>query len=240
VYQHWLGGRGARMAEEDRQRALEEKIKFLSLVEANIKHLEGKLDNSHTRETRIDKWRSIAASVISHEWRSLWGRMTDKERASQVRDSRWGDLKKRYREKIDQNAKTGSGGGSQSKLDDLDKLVERILGSGSKASVDGLEVSSDGVPANAIDLDDVLHPIVEAEESADITDSSGIPLNGTAPTLPLKPSKRQRLTCTTRSLNDAKVSLKASQEDYVRQKTEYYRLLCEKMKLDLELFYAKE
>ncbi|KAF4649889.1 hypothetical protein FOL47_001611 [Perkinsus chesapeaki] len=229
-------------AEEDRQRALEEKIKFLALVEANIRHLEGKLDNSHTRETRIDKWRSIAASVISNEWRSLWGRMTDKEielaksgdtkatdkLVAYLRDSGWGDLKKRYREKIDQYAKTGSGGGSQSKLDDLDKLVERILGSGSKASVDGLEVSSDGIPADAIDLDDALHPIVEAEEST------------AAPTLPLKPSKRQRMAPTTRSLNDAKVSLKASQEDYVKQKTEYYRLLCEKMKLDLELFYTKE
>ncbi|KAF4654294.1 hypothetical protein FOL46_008783 [Perkinsus olseni] len=206
----------------DRKRVMEEKLSFLALIEQNIKHLEGQFDNSHTRESRLDKWHGIAAMVIANGWRSLcnvvvgesspqtlWGRLSDNDIAlaksgnipatnklvAYLRDSKWGDLKKRYKVKKDKNAQTGSGGGSSCTLDEMDIVVERILGTGSKASVDGLEVLSDGVP-----------DIIGQEE---------------------------RVATDRRSLAEAAVSLKASQENYVKQKTEYYRLLCEKLNAEL-------
>ncbi|KAF4724156.1 hypothetical protein FOZ63_004679 [Perkinsus olseni] len=241
---------------EDRKRVMEEKLSFLALIEQNIKHLEGQFDNAHTRETRLDKWRGIAAIVIANGWRSLWGRLTDNDIAlaksgnipatnKLVAYSKWGDLKKRYKVKKDKNAQTGSGGGSSCTLDEMDIVVERILGTGSKASVDGLEVLSDGVP-DIIGQEEVLHPLVEnsvqqscrsAGDGGDVpitglSDSSrsspssstltGQPHASTATTSSRvdKPSKRQRVATDGRSLAEAAVSLKASQENYVKQKTE--------------------
>ncbi|KAF4712597.1 hypothetical protein FOZ63_013130 [Perkinsus olseni] len=168
-----------------------------------------------------------------------------------LRDGRWGELKRRFTSKRDKNAKTGSGGGKRADYDDLDILVQRILTSkdgGGKAAIDGLDVQSDGggvveeaggSSPSAPNLDAATNEIFGDEAGEESIQDGPKPIAKDTVFIPFSPLKsnpqarlRKRQRCDS-EVEDMKKELAVAQIEYAKKKTEYYDLLCMKLRSEI-------
>lgn len=105
------------MADKEKSR-----VRVLELIRSQRETLFGAFSPSLTKIDKSNAWESI-----TDEAKQL-GLITSNKTAVYMRDVYWQNLRKRTLKKMDDYRKTGSAGGKDAKLDDIDHVVLDIIG----------------------------------------------------------------------------------------------------------------
>lgn len=93
----------------------EEKLLFLQEIKARKSVLFGKFSDIITRDSKLKEWAAIKQVLVTHNVQIA----TEKD-LSYLRDVAWPNLKRYTIEKVDKKKKTGSDGGYEMKLSQID------------------------------------------------------------------------------------------------------------------------
>ncbi|KAF4650983.1 hypothetical protein FOL47_000735 [Perkinsus chesapeaki] len=241
-------------AAEQRAVAANERLQFLSLIEDNYSKLTGKFDATHTKDTRDECWKAIAATIIGDGLSTLWGTLTDgevklaktgdpvimKKIANHLRDNKWSDLRRRYTKNRGKLSKTGEGGGVAAQLDEQDLLVDRIVNGNNgegKAAVSGLDVLSDGCSRDGDGVQTTTEPaqsddgVIHLQNEDSKKTATELSESGLLQENQLLRRKRGRSITSKAALID---DLNAARIAYIKQKTKFYELSCLKLANDMK------
>lgn len=105
------------MGDKDKSR-----VRVLELIRSQRETLFGAFSPSLTKVDKYNAWESI-----TDEAKSL-GLIAANKMPNYMRDVYWQNLRKRTMKKIDDYRATGSSGGNDAKLDDIDHIVLDIIG----------------------------------------------------------------------------------------------------------------
>ncbi|KAF4743659.1 hypothetical protein FOZ63_022330 [Perkinsus olseni] len=163
-----------------------------------------------------------------------------------LRNGKWGELERRYTSRRDRNAKPAAGGGKQAvELDDIDRHVERILTSGGKAATQGLDVESDcsDGPRQVVEIaednvGDKTEGLIEDDDDGvgksviDVYQEPKGPADRKMGESVKSRKRGRRGDSALEEIHAAKLDLIRAQTQYALHKSDYYRLMCGRMRAE--------